>query len=120
MFSLVYAENPGIMLGIGSTLPEDLRFTLFVLFVGMLLVAAIVFALSKPRATMTMVALSLVVGGGVSNVIDRFINHGSVIDFLVVRVGSLESGIFNVADIAITLGVSVLCASFVMAWGKSA
>jgi len=37
--------------------------------------------------------------------IDRIFNEGRVIDFMNIGIGSLRTGIFNVADIAITLGV---------------
>jgi signal peptidase II len=113
MFYFVYAENAGAMLGIGSSLPESMRFVFFVLFVGIVLVAAIAFVLVKPLHNVTVLAISLVVGGGISNIIDRLIRNGSVIDFMLIKIGSLESGIFNVADLAITLGMCILCFSFI-------
>jgi len=107
------------MLGIGSSFPENIRFLIFVLFVGILLVAAITYALVKPLHNITVLAISLVVGGGISNLIDRLIHNGSVIDFLLIKIGSLESGIFNVADIAITLGICMLLLSFIKSKGKN-
>jgi signal peptidase II len=59
------------------------------------------------------IAISLIVGGGISNLIDRLIRDGSVIDFMVIRMGPLESGIFNVADIAIMLGTCMLVFSLI-------
>ena len=112
-FNLVYAENAGTLLGIGSKLPESMRFIIFVLFVGIVLVAGIAFVLLKPLHNGTVVAISMVVGGGISNLIDRLIHNGSVIDFMLIKIGSLESGIFNVADLAITLGMCILFLSFV-------
>lgn len=44
-------------------------------------------------------------GGGVGNLIDRIFNEGRVIDFMNIGVGSLCTGVFNVADIAISFGV---------------
>ncbi len=108
IFNLVYAENSGVMLGLGSSLPENLRFILFVIFIGALLAAAILFVALKPLRHMTVIAISLIVGGGISNLIDRLINNGSVIDFMVIKIGPLESGIFNVADMAIVLGICIL------------
>ncbi len=55
-----------------------------------------------------MFAASLIFSGGVSNLIDRFAHNGYVIDFLNLGVGSLRTGIFNVADIAIALGALLL------------
>lgn len=111
MFNFVYAENAGTMLGIGSRLSEEMRFVFFVLVVGIVLVAASAFLLVKPLHNVAVFGISLVVGGGISNLIDRLIHNGSVIDFMVIKIGSLESGIFNVADIAITLGTCMLCLS---------
>jgi signal peptidase II len=110
-FTFVYAENAGTMLGIGSGLPERIRFVFFVLVVGMMIVAAIAFTLVKPLHNMTVIAISLIVGGGIGNLIDRLIRDGLVIDFMVIKIGSLESGIFNVADVAIILGLCILCLS---------
>lgn len=47
---------------------------------------------------------SLVIGGAISNVIDR-INHGYVIDFIDIHIFSLHWPTFNVADIFIVVGV---------------
>lgn len=118
LFNLVYAENPGMMLGIGSALPQDLRFVLFVLVVGGLLAAAVLFVLLKPLRAEAVFALSLIVGGGFSNLLDRLIRDGSVIDFMVIRVGALESGIFNVADVAIVAGCGMLLLSLYRARTK--
>lgn len=45
---------------------------------------------------------------GISNFHDRVFNHGAVIDFLNIGVGSLRTGVFNVADIAIMIGVFMI------------
>jgi signal peptidase II len=106
--NFVYAENTGTMLGIGSGLPESLRFLFFVIVIGIVLIVATAFVLLKPLNKLTVVAISLVVGGGISNLIDRLLRSGSVIDFMLIKIGPIESGIFNVADIAITLGAVML------------
>lgn len=118
IFNFVYAENVGTVLGIGSRLPEHMRFVFFELFVGIVLVAAIVLVFIKPLHYLTLLALSLVVGGGIGNLVDRLIHNGSVIDFMVIKIGTLESGIFNVADLAITLGTGMLCLSFISSKSK--
>jgi signal peptidase II len=46
-------------------------------------------------------------GGGASNLIDRAA-RGHVVDFLNVGLGSLRTGIFNVADIAVLLGALLI------------
>jgi signal peptidase II len=54
-----------------------------------------------------LVGVTLFVAGGASNWIDR-VARGSVVDFLSVGVGSVRTGIFNVADVAIMLGAAVM------------
>jgi signal peptidase II len=55
-----------------------------------------------------LISLTLIFSGGISNFYDRASNNGAVIDFLNVGIGSLRTGIFNVADMAIMLGVFLL------------
>jgi signal peptidase II len=52
-----------------------------------------------------------VIGGGASNLIDRVVRDGRVVDFLQIGIGDLRTGIFNVADAAIVLGLACLFAS---------
>jgi len=60
---------------------------------------------SLRRGAVYIVALSLVVGGGIGNLIDRIFNQCCVVDFMNLGIGSLQTGIFNVADVVITFGV---------------
>lgn len=52
--------------------------------------------------------ISLIIAGGLGNLTDRALNNGAVIDFMNIGVGSLRTGIFNIADVAIMVGVGVL------------
>jgi signal peptidase II len=53
-------------------------------------------------------AVALILAGGLGNLIDRVCRNGVVIDFLNLGVGSMRTGIFNMADMAITTGVIIL------------
>lgn len=109
-FRLEYAENPGAFLSLGATLSANTRFWIFAVAVGVFLAAAC-FALFKEKKLdrISSFALAIIVGGGVGNLIDRTtrINHG-VVDFLNLGIGNFRTGIFNVADMAIMLGVILL------------
>jgi len=74
---------------------------------GFLLVACVLVLLRDRRPRLAPLGLALVFAGGASNLVDRIV-RGSAVDFLNVGVGPLRTGIFNVADVAITLGVVLL------------
>jgi len=86
-----------------------LRFALFTAVVAALLIGLVYAALFARRlSTARFVALALVAGGGTSNLIDRLLYDGRVTDFLNVGIGSLRTGIFNMADMAILAGALLM------------
>ncbi|MBB1323766.1 signal peptidase II [Shewanella sp. SR43-8] len=104
-----FVENIGAFLGLGNSMSEQARFWLFVLLVGAFLLGLLCYLLSNNKLNLpSLLALSLIFSGGISNFHDRVFNHGAVIDFLNIGVGSLRTGIFNVADIAIMIGVFMI------------
>jgi signal peptidase II len=108
-FRLQYAENTGAFLSLGSSLPEPWRHIVLTGFVGIFLLALLAYFLFNPSLSREYVAcLALVCGGGLSNLIDRIAYDGRVVDFLNVGIGALRTGIFNVADMAITGGAILL------------
>lgn len=105
-----YVENTGVFLSLGHALSPAARFWLFVVGVGGVLVALLVLTLRDPRfRPPEVVAVAAIVGGGIGNLVDRAV-LGSVRDFLNVGIGPLRTGIFNVADMAITFGGLALIA----------
>jgi signal peptidase II len=106
-FRLEYVENTGAFLGLGADWPLAVRTAVFGIGNGLLLVALAVFAMRRRWPRRALLGVALFVAGGASNLLDR-ITYGMVIDFMNVGVGSLRTGIFNVADMAIMLGASML------------
>jgi signal peptidase II len=105
---LVFSENAGGFLSLGTGLPPALRYGLFVVLVGAGLVAGAVWLLRRPSLSVTRsVAAAAVIAGGASNLLDRIV-HGRVVDFAVLRAGPLHTGVFNLADAAILGGVLIL------------
>ena len=94
------AENTGAFLSIGAGMDEHWRLLAFTFAV------AILFRKKQMQPMMT-AGLTLLIAGGLGNLIDRLV-YGYVTDFLNVGIGSLRTGIFNVADMAIMLGVGLL------------
>ncbi len=110
---LQLVENPGSFLSLGASLPESLRFALFTGAVGLLLLGIVYASLFAQRLDhRRFVALALVAGGGLGNLLDRLIYAGRVTDFLSIGIGSVRTGIFNLADMAILAGAILLVASY--------
>jgi len=106
---LELVQNPGSFLSLGASLPAPLRFALFIGAVGLVLVGLVGAAFFAKRLDRNRcIALAMLAGGGVSNLIDRIVNDGRVTDFLNLGVGPLRTGIFNVADMAILCGALLL------------
>ena len=102
-----YAENPGAFLSLGSTLPDWARNGLLIIGAGIGLATVAIAALKFRWRGLPFFGASLFVAGGISNLLDRLAT-GSVIDFVNVGVGSLRTGIFNVADVALLAGVGLM------------
>lgn len=65
-----------------------------------------------PAADRTrLIAISLICGGAIGNLIDRVRSASGVVDFIDVGVGSVRWPVFNVADMAVTAGAIVLALS---------
>lgn len=107
---LVYAENTGGFLSLGAGLPPVVRTSLFTVMTGLVLVVLLVSLFRSRWSFWRSLGLALFVAGGISNWVDRVIN-GSVVDFMNVGVGWLRTGIFNFADIAIMVGITLFVLS---------
>lgn len=101
------AENTGAFLSLGAGWPEPLRWLIFQFGVfGSLALTA--WLLWRQRGTfMSNVGFTLILAGGIGNLIDR-LWKGSVTDFMVMGWGPLHTGVFNVADVAIVVGLIVI------------
>lgn len=108
---LEFAENAGAFMGLGADLAPLARLLLWVGLVAVILVITVLLVVRTADLTRwQVVCLSLVVAGGVGNLIDRVVNHGAVIDWVSVGIGSLRTGVLNLADLAVTGG----CVLFVL------
>ena len=109
IFRLQYTENTGSFLSLGSALPSELRFWVFTILMGIALAGMLAAVLAhRSLHPNDLTGLSLIVAGGLGNLIDRTINNGAIFDFMNIGVGSLRTGIFNIADVAIMVGAGLL------------
>ena len=107
-FRLQYVENRGAFLSLGASLPEAARTGIFVVAVLAVLMMISVYILKgKQVAPGELWAASLFMSGGVGNLIDRVL-LGYVRDFANIGIGPVRTGVFNLADVAITAGAVVL------------
>ena len=109
LFRITFAKNEGAFLSLFGTLSDSLRYLLLVVGNGIFMAVLVLWLLGTPRIDRwNCVAWALVFVGGVGNLIDRIRFH-AVIDFLNLGIGSsFRTGIFNVADMAITVGFVML------------
>jgi signal peptidase II len=104
---LGYAENRGAFLSLGANWPEWARRGALGAVVGISLVGIALLAWRHRSGGAMAFGLALILAGGASNLGDRMA-WGHVVDFVVLRAGPLQTGVFNVADMAITLGVALV------------
>ena len=107
-FDLVFSRNPGGVFGLGAGAPT---FGRRAFFVGATAVALGVIGIFLKRwgreSRLLTIALSLVAGGAIGNLIDR-VRFGSVVDFIDWYWNTRHWYTFNVADSAISTGAVLL------------
>ena len=106
-FNLTYVRNTGAAFSFLSEAGGWQRWFFAGLAIVISIVIAVWLARLKQHETLLAVALSLVLGGAIGNLIDR-LAYGYVIDFLDVYYQNWHWPAFNIADSAITLGVVLM------------
>ena len=101
-FDLVLTWNTGVSYGLFRMHPQGL-------LIGLSLIVSAILWLWACRSgrVLTTSALALVIGGALSNALDRAV-HGAVADFFHFHVGGFSWYVFNLADVAIVAGVALL------------
>jgi len=107
-FNLTWAQNYGISLSMFSDQSPTTRWILVA--VTALVALAVAFWMTREKAKGDVVALALILGGALGNIVDR-VRLGYVVDYADLHFGSFRPFmIFNVADACITIGVVLLVA----------
>jgi signal peptidase II len=108
-FQLIWVENKGAFLGMGSDMNPALRLV-FLLILPTIVLGYVTYYIVKTKALdrLSLVAFCCIIGGGIGNVFDRVV-FGQVTDFFFIDLGSVfRTGIFNVADMSVTTGMLLL------------
>jgi len=105
-FTLVY--NPGAAFGLH--LGEYSRWIFMVLTIGALVILGRLYRATRDGDLLRTLAISLVCGGAIGNLIDRIRSAQGVVDFIDVGIGDARWPTFNVADMAVSVG------AFLLAW----
>jgi signal peptidase II len=113
-FDLRYAENPGVAFSMLQNIPGG-RVLLTLLAVGAFLLVLYYLRKTPVEATRLHVALGLVGGGAIGNLLDRVI-YGKVTDFIVWKVGVHEWPAFNIADATLCIGVGLMLLDMLLGW----
>ena len=107
-FTLTRIENSGAFLSLGDTLPDLLRFILLTFIPILVLAGGLVFLfLKKELSQLLVIGFSFVIGGGIGNLYDRIL-YGSVTDFFHMNFVIFQTGIFNMADVSIMVGMGLV------------
>ena len=114
-FQLIWVENQGAFLGMGSDMNPTLRLIFLLILPALVLIYVIYYIIkTKELDRLSLIAFCCIIGGGIANVFDR-ITRGEVTDFFFIDLGGVfKTGIFNVADLSVTTGMIMLLFSGVL------
>lgn len=105
-----YTRNSGVAFGLGAGIPFP--YWLFSIVAALAIVW--LFVRQRVPSPARRVALALILGGALGNLVDR-VRYGEVVDFIEIGWGRWHWPVFNVADSAVSIGVVL----FALAWPRS-
>ena len=105
---LTLVHNPGAAFGLN--MGSYSRWIFMVLTLVALVILGRLYAATRPGDVARALALALVCGGAVGNLIDRVTSRDGVVDFIDIGFGDSRWPTFNIADMAVSLG------AFLLAW----
>ena len=111
-FQLIWVENEGAFLGMGSDMNPTLKL-IFLLILPTLVLAYVIYYIIKTKELdrLSLIAFCCIIGGGIANVFDRIV-YSQVTDFFFIKITeTIRTGIFNVADLSVTTGMIMLLIS---------
>ena len=107
VLNFTYVENRGAAFGMLS----EHRWVFMTISAVVIIGISVAVAVMKPQSKLTTVALGMVVGGGIGNMIDRVI-LGYVVDFIDVRF--IDFYVFNIADSFVCVGCGLMVIALII------
>lgn len=112
VFLLTRVENTGAFLGLGREWgPWAKRILLNGIPIGLLFFLSYRMLVKSDGDRVMLAGLCCIIGGGLGNLRDRLL-LGSVTDFFQLRAGPIHTGIFNMADVSVSLGLGLVLLSY--------
>jgi signal peptidase II len=111
-FKLSYTENPGIAFGMLNN--GDVKWLLVAISVAAVSVVLFYMMRTPSSNTLLLWSLALLAAGICGNLIDR-VRMGRVIDFILLYYKSYQWPVFNIADMAITIGAALMAIELFLA-----
>jgi signal peptidase II len=116
-FNFVLTGNRGMSFGLFNN-NATMNTAVFTVLATVIVIALLVW-LRRATSPMIRLAIGMIIGGAIGNVIDRLM-RGAVVDFLDFHLGNWHWYAFNIADAAICLGVIALLLDGLLARPKAA
>jgi len=105
---ITFTKNPGAAFSMFATMAPSLRIGLLISLITVAVVVLLVMLAQCDRVNVTSVAYSLILAGAAGNLVDRGLRGFEVIDFIRAHYYDYNWPVFNVADSAITIGVTLI------------
>jgi signal peptidase II len=115
-FNLALTWNRGMSFGLFNN-AAALNTVIFTILAAAI-VAGLLVWLRRAREALVTLAIGLVIGGAVGNVIDR-LWRGAVVDFLDFHLGQWHFYVFNLADASISVGVGLMLLDSLLARARA-
>jgi signal peptidase II len=103
-----YAENSGAFLSLGANWNIYIKYAVFLIIPIIVCLLGLLYLMAKETKLYRLITGACIIGGGMGNLTDRLFNEFKVTDFLNLSIGTIRTGILNMADVSVTFGALLL------------
>ncbi len=107
LFDIIFIMNKGGAFGIFANKSHGLREFIFISLSFFTIVALVIIYIKSRQERLIRLGIAFLTGGAIGNLIDR-LRWGMVVDFLDFYIGRLHWPAFNIADMAICIGLGLI------------